>query len=536
MIRKLLIANRGEIAIRIAEAAAELGIATVGVYSEDDATSLHVKRVDQAVALKGKGAAAYLDIASVIAAARAAKCDAIHPGYGFLSENAAFATACAAAKIAFVGPTPEQLALFGDKARARAQAVKCKVPVLPGTGEVDVAGATAFFRKHAKAGVALKAIAGGGGRGMRLVRSEAEIAQAFTHASAEAKSAFGNGALYAERLVSGARHIEIQIVGDGKGGVVALGERECTLQRRSQKIVEMAPSPGLAASLRKKIVAAAVAMAKSVKYRSLGTFEFLVDGDDFFFIEANPRLQVEHTVTEEVWGVDLVQAQLLGLLPKRDRAPRGFAIQLRVNMETMTGGRLGQTGRRHAHGVRAAVGPRRAGRQLRLCGLSHQSQLRFAAGQGDRAGADLRGGRGAGRARARLVPARGRAVEPRLPARAAGRQGRARRPGAHAFRRRACEETDRGGGKAAGRAVLRGAASTRQENTRQAGARVDAVDPLAVLSFGKTSDGAGGPRPRATHRKAPCRCPRRCRARSSASASPKAMPWPRASRCWSWTR
>jgi acetyl/propionyl-CoA carboxylase alpha subunit/acetyl-CoA carboxylase carboxyltransferase component len=334
MIKRLLIANRGEIAIRIAEAAAELGMATAGVFSEDDANSLHVKRVDEAVALKGRGAAAYLDIAGVVAAAKAAKCDAVHPGYGFLSENAAFARACAEAKIAFVGPTPEQLDLFGDKARARAHAQKSKVPVLPGTGETDVAGATAFFRKHAKAGIALKAIAGGGGRGMRLVTEESAIADAFTRASAEAKAAFGNGALYAERLVRQARHIEIQIVGDGKG-VVALGERECSLQRRSQKIVELAPSPGLKPALRKKIVDAAVAMAKAAKYRSLGTFEFLVEGNDFFFIEANPRLQVEHTVTEEVWGVDLVQAQLRGELPKAD-GPRGAAIQLRVNLETMT--------------------------------------------------------------------------------------------------------------------------------------------------------------------------------------------------------
>ena len=335
MIKKLLIANRGEIAIRIAEAASALGIATVGVHSEDDANSLHLRRVDEMRALKGKGAAAYLDIAGVIEAAKAAKCDAIHPGYGFLSENAQFAKACAAAKIAFVGPTPEQLDLFGDKARARAHAAKCKVPMLPGTdGPVDAAGAVAFFKKHAKAGIALKAIAGGGGRGLRLIKNESEIREAFARASAEAKVAFGNGALYAERLVAKARHIEVQVVGDGKGSVVALGERECTLQRRSQKIVELAPSPNLAANLRKKIVDAAVAMAKAVKYRSLGTFEFLVEGDEFFFIEANPRLQVEHTVTEEVWGVDLVQRQLLGELPK-GAAPHGNAIQLRVNLETM---------------------------------------------------------------------------------------------------------------------------------------------------------------------------------------------------------
>jgi acetyl/propionyl-CoA carboxylase alpha subunit/acetyl-CoA carboxylase carboxyltransferase component len=334
MIKRLLIANRGEIAIRIAEAAAELGVATVGIHSVDDANSLHVKRVDEAVALEGRGAAAYLDIGAVLAAAKTAKCDAVHPGYGFLSENAAFARACAEAKITFVGPTPEQLDLFGDKARARAHARKCKVPVLPGTDEIDVAGATAFFRKHVKSGIALKAIAGGGGRGMRLVTDEAAIADAFARASAEAKAAFGHGALYAERLVRQARHIEIQIVGDGKG-VVALGERECSLQRRSQKLVELAPSPSLKPALRKKIVDAAVTMAKAAKYRSLGTFEFLVEGNEFFFIEANPRLQVEHTVTEEVWGIDLVQAQLRGELPKAD-GPRGAAIQLRVNLETMT--------------------------------------------------------------------------------------------------------------------------------------------------------------------------------------------------------
>jgi acetyl/propionyl-CoA carboxylase alpha subunit/acetyl-CoA carboxylase carboxyltransferase component len=342
MLKKLLIANRGEIAIRIAQAAAELGIVTVGVYSQDDAASLHVRRVDETVALEGRGAAAYLDSAAVIAAAKETGCDSLHPGYGFLSENAVFAEACADARVVFVGPTSEQLRLFGDKARARAQAEKCKVPILPGTGVIDLAGATAFFKEHARSGIALKAIAGGGGRGMRLVRADGEITDAFARATAEAKSAFGNGDLYAERLVAPARHVEVQIVGDGKGGIVALGERECTLQRRSQKIVELAPSPNLEPALRKKIVDAAIAMAKAVGYRSLGTFEFLVDGVDFFFIEANPRLQVEHTVTEEVWGVDLVKTQLLlmggaslaetGLAEAR---PRGHAIQLRINMETM---------------------------------------------------------------------------------------------------------------------------------------------------------------------------------------------------------
>jgi acetyl/propionyl-CoA carboxylase alpha subunit/acetyl-CoA carboxylase carboxyltransferase component len=340
---KLLIANRGEIAIRIAQAANELGVATVGVHSEDDANSLHVRRVDEAVALEGRGAAAYLDIAGVVAVAKEAGCDAVHPGYGFLAENAAFAEACVEAGIAFLGPTVEQLKLFGDKAQARAHAKTCKVPVLPGTAVIDLAGAEAFFEQHRKGGIVLKAVAGGGGRGMRIVRESGELADAFAHATAEARSAFGNGDLYAERLIGRARHIEIQIVGDGKGAVVTLGERECTLQRRNQKVVELAPSPHLEPALRRRIVEAAAVMARALNYRSLGTFEFLVDGDDFFFIEANARLQVEHTVTEEVWGVDLVKGQLelvagasLAEAGLEGASPRGHAIQLRVNLETMT--------------------------------------------------------------------------------------------------------------------------------------------------------------------------------------------------------
>jgi acetyl/propionyl-CoA carboxylase alpha subunit/acetyl-CoA carboxylase carboxyltransferase component len=485
MIGKLLIANRGEIAIRIAEAAAELGIATVGIHSEDDATSLHVKRVDQAVALKGKGSAAYLDIAAVIAAARAARCDAIHPGYGFLAENADFAAACAAARIDFVGPTPAQLALFGDKAKARAQAVKCKVPVLPGTGgAVDVAGAEAFFAKHAKAGIALKAIAGGGGRGMRLVRERGEIAEAFARASTEAQSAFGNGALYAERLVSGARHIEIQIVGDGKGGVVALGERECSLQRRSQKIVEMAPSPGLGAALRTKIVAAAVTMAKSVKYRSLGTFEFLVDGSDFFFIEANPRLQVEHTVTEETWGVDLVQTQLLGVLPKAS-SPRGFAIQLRINMETMT-----EDGSARPGGGTLTVFEPPSGPGVRVDSYGYagyrtnpnfDSLLAKVIVQAPTfAGALARGERALQSFRLEGAPSNLAFLRALLADKdVCADRVHTRFVDENAKKLIAAAAKLQGGRYFAAAAPATGA--------RQVGARVDAVDPLAVLSFGKTS-------------------------------------------------
>ncbi len=489
MIKRLLIANRGEIAIRIAQAASELGIVPVGIFSEDDATSLHVKRVDAAVPLEGRGASAYLDIAAVVAAAKSTGCDAIHPGYGFLSENAGLARACAAAKIAFVGPTPEQLELFGDKARARAQAEKSKVPVLPGTeGPVDVAGATAFFRKQAKSGIALKAIAGGGGRGMRLVTHEGDIADAFARASAEAQAAFGNGTLYAERLVRAARHIEVQIVGDGKGGIAALGERECTLQRRSQKIVELAPSPNLKPAMRKKIVDAAIAMAKAVKYRSLGTFEFLVDGNDFFFIEANPRLQVEHTVTEEVWGVDLVQAQLRGELPK-DAAPHGAAIQLRVNMETMTEDGSAKPGGGTLTSFEPPSGP---GVRVDTYGYAgyrtnpnFDSLLAKVIVKGPTFAAAL------ARAERALASFRLEGAPSNIGfLRALLADKDVRTDKVHT---RFVDENARK--LIAAAAKLDGgryfqATTTPAPGGRQAGARVDAVDPLAVLAFGKASGGA----------------------------------------------
>jgi acetyl/propionyl-CoA carboxylase alpha subunit/acetyl-CoA carboxylase carboxyltransferase component len=499
MLKKLLIANRGEIAIRIAQAAAELGIATVGIHSEDDATSLHVRRVDEVQALKGRGAAAYLDIDGVIAAARAAGCDSVHPGYGFLSENAAFARACAKAKLMFVGPAPEQLDLFGDKARARAHAGKCKVPVLPGTGVIDTAGALAFLKKHAKSGIALKAIAGGGGRGMRLVRSESELAEAFTRAAAEAKSAFGNGDLYAERLVSRARHIEIQIVGDGKGGITALGERECTLQRRSQKIVELAPSPGLKPALRKKIVDAAVAMAKAVKYRSLGTFEFLVDEQAFFFIEANPRLQVEHTVTEMVWGVDLVKAQLMlaGGMPLAKvgvtgASPHGSAIQLRVNMETMTSDGSAKPG-----GGTLAVFEPPSGPGVRVDTYGYAGYRTNPNFDSLLAKVIVQG------------PAFDDALTRAERALAAFRLDGA--PSNIAFLRALLAQKDVRADKVhtrfvdeqAGRLIDAAAklqsglyfqaAAAPAAGGRQAGARVDAVDPLAVLAFGKTKAEDAGP-------------------------------------------
>ncbi len=343
-LKKLLVANRGEIAIRILRAAADLGLGTVAIYAQDEAASLHLSKADEAVALPGRGVAAYLDGAGIVALAQEKGCDAIHPGYGFLSENAEFALACAQAGIAFVGPGAETLDMFGDKAAARDLAERSGVPVLPGSqGATGVAEAEAFFVSHGA--IMIKAIAGGGGRGLRAVHDAAEIAGAHALCQAEAMQAFGNGDVFVERLLERPRHIEVQIIGDGSGAISHLGERECSIQRRHQKLVEVAPAPGLAPELRDRLTQAAVTLAGAVDYRNVGTFEFLVDGEEFYFIEANPRLQVEHTVTEEVWGIDLVQSQLrlaggaslaeLGLLQADVGPPRGQAMQVRINMETI---------------------------------------------------------------------------------------------------------------------------------------------------------------------------------------------------------
>ena len=351
--KKLLIANRGEIAVRILRAAAELGMRTVAVFSQDDAEALHRRLADEAYALSKAGAAAYLDIDAILRAARDAGCDAIHPGYGFLSENAEFARRCAEANLTFVGPRSELLALFGNKAEARALAERLGVPILSGTSaSTSLSEATDFFNALPDGGALLiKAIGGGGGRGMRVVRRREELADAYARCQSEARAAFGNGDVYVEQLLPRARHVEVQIVGDGSGAVSHLGERDCSIQRRHQKLVEIAPAPGLPDGLRQRLVTAATTLAASVRYDNVGTFEFLVDTtalssvSSFAFIEANPRLQVEHTVTEEVYGVDLVAIQLelaggrsladLGLLQVDVPAPRGVAIQARINMETM---------------------------------------------------------------------------------------------------------------------------------------------------------------------------------------------------------
>jgi acetyl/propionyl-CoA carboxylase alpha subunit len=339
-----MIANRGEIAIRIARAAAELGVATVAVYSDDDSASLHVRSADEAHALGRVGVQAYLDGARLIALAKETGCAAVHPGYGFLAENAMFAREVAAGGLKFIGPRPEALEMFGDKIAARELAKRCGVPLIAGAALSSAEDAEAFFAELGGAGMMLKAKAGGGGRGMRAVRRREDIAAAYRRCRSEAESAFGDGALYAERLMERARHIEAQVLGDGQGALVVLGERECTIQRRHQKLIEIAPSPSLAPATRARLAGAATTLARAALYDNLGTFEFLVeDGGDFAFIEANARLQVEHTVTEEVFGVDLVQAQIriaagasladLGLDAPPE--PRGFAVQARVNLETM---------------------------------------------------------------------------------------------------------------------------------------------------------------------------------------------------------
>ena len=345
-ISKVLIANRGEIAVRIARAAAELGMRTVGVYSRDDEGSLHWRRCDEAVALAGSGAPAYLDIEAIVEAAVASGCDAVHPGYGFLSENAAFAQRCIDRGLVFVGPRPQVLELFGDKAAARRLAQEQGVAVCRGVSSaVTLEQARAFAASLGSgAKVMVKAIAGGGGRGMRVVEDPATLDEAFASASSEAKAAFGNGDLYIEELVAPARHIEVQVLGDLSGQVTHLYERECSLQRRQQKLVEFAPAPGISDALRHGLAASALKLARAAGVHTLCTFEFLVDAQDrFVFMEANPRLQVEHTVTEEVMGVDIVQAQFrlaagarledMRLAQADIDKPRGIAVQLRINME-----------------------------------------------------------------------------------------------------------------------------------------------------------------------------------------------------------
>jgi acetyl-CoA carboxylase biotin carboxylase subunit len=337
---RVLIANRGEVAVRIIRACRELGVETVAVYSTADRESLHVRSADRAVHIGPPlPADSYLRIPSLVAAATTTECDAVHPGWGFLAENAAFALACEDNDLVFIGPRAETIETMGDKIAAKEAMAEAGVPLVPGSdGAVDIDQAREVA---AEVGfpVLLKASAGGGGRGMRLVQSAEELDAAYRTASSEAQSAFGDGSLYVEKAVVGARHVEIQVLGDGEGAVLTLGERDCSIQRRHQKLVEESPSPAVTPEIRAEMEGAAHRACKALRYRGAGTIEFLLDAEGgFYFIEMNTRLQVEHPVTELVTGIDLAHAQLAVAagegLPREGRADlRGHAIEFRINAE-----------------------------------------------------------------------------------------------------------------------------------------------------------------------------------------------------------
>ena len=342
MFKKVLIANRGEIALRVILACRELGIRTVAVYSEADENALHVRFADEDVCIgPARAADSYLNVPAIISAAEVTGADAIHPGYGFLSESAYLAEVCEACRIKFVGPSPQVIRLMGDKARARRAMKEAGVPVLPGS-EGTLESEEEALRVAAGIGypVLIKATAGGGGRGMRIVRGPADMSVAYRTASREAEAAFGVPDVYVEKYLENPRHVEFQVLGDHFGRVVHLGERECSVQRRHQKIIEEAPSPALTERLRKKMGAVVVQAARQVGYANAGTFEFLLDETGhFYFMEVNTRLQVEHGVTELVTGVDIVKEQLRVAagarlsFTQRDLAIRGHAIECRVNAE-----------------------------------------------------------------------------------------------------------------------------------------------------------------------------------------------------------
>ena len=343
MFRKILIANRGEIAVRIIRAARELGIATVAVYSTADKEALHTLLADEAVCIgPAKSTESYLNMNAVLSAAVLTGSEAIHPGFGFLSENSKFATMCEEVGIKFIGPSGAVMDLMGDKINARAQMIKANVPVIPGSsGEVHTSDEALAVAEKIGYPVMLKASAGGGGKGIRKVEKVEDLVAAFESASREAKAAFGNGAMYMERVIYPARHIEVQILADQHGHVVHLGERDCSLQRNNQKVLEESPSVAIGKTLRQKIGEAAVRAAKSVGYENAGTIEFLFDEDkrEFYFMEMNTRVQVEHPITEFVTGVDIVKEQIKIAagqeLPfnQEDIHITGHAIECRINAE-----------------------------------------------------------------------------------------------------------------------------------------------------------------------------------------------------------
>jgi acetyl-CoA carboxylase, biotin carboxylase subunit len=340
LIKKILIANRGEIALRIIRACREMGIATVAVYSEADRDSLHVRFADEAICIgPASSRESYLNIPRILSAAEITDADAVHPGYGFLAENANFADICISSGLTFIGPRPEMITAMGDKAYAKETMRKAGVPVIPGSDGVvrDLATAKTLVRTTGFP-VIVKASAGGGGRGMRIVRTEDELEKAFNTARAEAENAFGNAEVYIEKYLEEPRHIEIQILGDQYGNVIHLGERDCSVQRRHQKLIEESPSPAVDADLRERMGAAAVKGARSVKYLGVGTIEFLLDKDgSFYFMEMNTRIQVEHPVTEFVSGFDLIKAQIDiangKRIPRRKVKVSGHSIECRINAE-----------------------------------------------------------------------------------------------------------------------------------------------------------------------------------------------------------
>ncbi len=342
MFKKILIANRGEIALRVICACREMGIKTVAVYSEADEHSLHVRFADEDVCIgPARSADSYLSVPAIISAAEITGADAIHPGYGFLSESAYLAEVCEACHIKFIGPTPDVIRLLGDKARARRAMKKAGVPILPGS-DGPVSGEEDAIKIGRELGLPLiiKAVAGGGGRGMRSVRSQDELPKLVKTAMREAEAAFGNGDVYLERYVEAPRHIEVQVMGDHHGNVVHLGERECSVQRRHQKLIEEAPSAVLTDKQRKKLGATVVEAARAVQYANAGTFEFLLDAQgNFYFLEVNTRLQVEHPVTEFITGIDIVKEQIRVAAGEKlafrqsDIEFRGHAMECRINAE-----------------------------------------------------------------------------------------------------------------------------------------------------------------------------------------------------------
>ena len=340
MLDKVLIANRGEIALRVVRACRELGVTSVAVYSDADEEALHVRHADEAVNIGPPPAGkSYLDVEAIIEAAKETGADAVHPGYGFLAENADFAAACLDAGLVFVGPSAEAIEKMGNKSAARRLAQEADVPVVPGSEESASADEAAETAEEIGYPVMVKAAAGGGGRGIRVAENEEELRKSFQVAKREAESAFGDGSIYLEKFLAGPRHVEVQVMADHEGNVIHLYERECSMQRRRQKVLEEAPSPGISNEVRERMCDAAVRLAREAGYANAGTVEFLVEGDDFYFIEMNTRIQVEHPVTEMLTGVDLVKEQILvasgePLSLKQEDVPFvGHAMEFRINAE-----------------------------------------------------------------------------------------------------------------------------------------------------------------------------------------------------------